>query len=94
MTCGTEQDQYLTYFGTYGYKKETMHKNVYGNPKELKFENRKYYVPEDYEFYLTNVYGNYMTPPPVENRIPEHGGSRIDFGKYENIQLVNGEISY
>lgn len=94
MTCGSESDQYLTYFGTYGHKKETMPRIVYGNPRELKFENRNYFVPHDFDYYLKKVYGDYTTLPPIEDRNPQHGGSSINFGKYDNIELVDGNILF
>lgn len=94
MTCGSESDQYFTYFGTYGHKKETMPRAVYGNPRELKFENRNYFVPHDSDYYLKKVYGDYMTLPPIEDRNPQHGGLHINFGKYANIELVDGKILF
>lgn len=36
------------------------------------FEDVQLYIPEKYEQYLTVMYGDYMTLPKEENRIPEH----------------------
>ncbi len=36
------------------------------------FEDTELYIPTGYDDYLTAAYGDYMTPPPVENRVPEH----------------------
>lgn len=52
--------------------KEIMPKSVYGAPIKVPFEDDYFNAPADYDTYLTKVYGNYMQPPPVEQRIPLH----------------------
>lgn len=37
-----------------------------------KFENIEIFIPENYDTYLSNIYGNYMTLPSEENRKPKH----------------------
>lgn len=40
---------------------------------ELKpFHNTEFMIISRYDDYLTAQFGDYMTPPPVENRVPEH----------------------
>ncbi len=39
-----------------------------------KFEDFECYVPRVYDELLTKKYGDYMTPPPVEQRVPRHSG--------------------
>lgn len=58
--------------------------NSLAQPKELlekvtmiKFENDDFNTFQDYDLYLTNLYGDYMTPPP-EN---ERGGHSDTLGK-------------
>lgn len=36
------------------------------------FENRKFYIPKAYDSILKNIYGDYMTLPPVEKRGSKH----------------------
>lgn len=38
----------------------------------IKFEDRNVYIPASYNDILTHIYGDYMTLPPVENRISLH----------------------
>ena len=38
----------------------------------LQFEGVTINVPNDYDKYLTYVYGDYMTPPPVEKQVTPH----------------------
>lgn len=41
-------------------------------PTEYEFEGRKFYGVKDYDKYLTTIFGDYMTPPPVEQRVLHH----------------------
>lgn len=42
------------------------------NLTKLKFEGEWFMAVEDYDTLLTAIYGDYMTPPPVEERKPSH----------------------
>lgn len=53
----------------YGTFKEIMDKTIFSNTLEEKFEGKLYPIPYGYDQYLTNLYGDYMVPPPVYNRV-------------------------
>ena len=40
--------------------------------KLQKFEDAEFWISEHYDNYLSTVYGDYMTPPKKEDRIPIH----------------------
>lgn len=61
------------YYGAWGAEREMCKREVYGTPKLYKFEDGEMYLPEDADKYLTTMYGDYMTPPPVEKRVSHHG---------------------
>lgn len=43
-------------------------KKVYGEPVKVEFEGKFYNAPQDWDLLLTQIYGDYMTPPPEEKR--------------------------
>lgn len=52
--------------------KEIVPINYYNNITNHKFENKDYYIPIKYDEFLTSIYGDYMTPPPIEKRKAHH----------------------
>lgn len=53
-------------------KKEIMPREVYSEYIELPFENHQFFALKDYDFYLSHIYGDYMTPPPENERATHH----------------------
>lgn len=51
--------------GAYGYKKESVKRELFGTPTLVEFEGRKYYAPERAHDFLMHYYKNYMQLPPV-----------------------------
>lgn len=52
----------------YAYEKQCMPREIYGKARLLDFCGRQYYAPEKYTEYLTRLYGDFMTLPPVEQQ--------------------------
>ena len=73
----------ITYLSEYAIKKGYLLRSVYLPAKDCKFEDRVYKVPNDVDFYLKNMYGDYMTLPKEEDRI-SHGVLRLSFDTKEN----------
>lgn len=63
------------------HQKEIVERNWFGEPKLMDFEDAKIFVPSDYDGYLKNVYGDYMTPPPVEKQKTHHNYISLDLNK-------------
>ena len=47
-------------------------KDILGNGLEMQFENLLLNIPEKYDLFLKQLYGDYMQLPPVEKRKGEH----------------------
>lgn len=48
---------------------------AYNNKISIEFEGRFFAAPEEYDYILTTIYGDYMTPPPENERFFGHEGS-------------------
>lgn len=59
-------------------KKEIMPCKVYSDSMDVKFEGYTLKAPLEADQYLRNLYGDYMTLPPVEKRIGHHDAIVID----------------
>lgn len=57
--------------GVYG-EKEAMEADIYSDFVYLDFEGKKFRAPVLYDKFLTNLYGDYMTPPPEDKRGTGH----------------------
>ncbi len=67
------------YCGAWG-AKEIVPKEYFGNGLIGEFEGLSVRIPQDYDKYLTSLYGDYMTPPPPEKRVGHHYVTKIDLG--------------
>lgn len=63
-----ECDYFTDAVCTYG-AKGVFKKTVLGEGAFYEFEGLKLRGPEDYDAYLSQLYGDYMTPPPPQNRV-------------------------
>lgn len=48
-------------------------KDLFDGFVDLNFEGIRVQCIEQYDFFLTQVYGDYMQLPPIEERVPHHG---------------------
>lgn len=70
-------DMLINFGGIYG-KREIMPAEWYGDGALIEFEGMLVSVPCEYDKVLTSLYGDYMTPPPVEKRVTHHHTTVID----------------
>lgn len=66
-----KEDYFVNLFGAYKFK-EMFPKSWFKDGVELPFENIKLICPVEYDKVLTQMYGDYMTPPPEEQRTLHH----------------------
>lgn len=78
----TEDTDYRLFFaGRYRLKTSFYHKSVLGKPQMVPFEDTYMPVPEKYDDWLKQIFGDYMTPPPIEKQVGLHL-TDVDFGDY------------
>ena len=73
-------DSLINYCGAWGFK-EMFPKSVYGSGRLYPFEDLMLNGPEDYDTVLSQMYGDYMTPPP-ENKRSRHS---VEFAAEQSI---------
>lgn len=56
----------------YNYIKQTIPVSKYCPPRVTDFEGEKLQIPNEYEYILTRIYGDYMRLPPEEKRVARH----------------------
>lgn len=61
------------------YAKVTIPEIIFRKTIELPFEDTFFRAPEEYDRYLSSAYGDYMTPPPVEERDDRHQVKQVQF---------------
>ncbi|MDD2496087.1 MAG: LicD family protein, partial [Tissierellia bacterium] len=62
-----ESNYLINLMGAYKLK-EMFHKKYFGNGAKYEFEGMQLNGPKDYNYVLTQLYGDYMTPPPIGDR--------------------------
>lgn len=72
---------YVSFGARFRFKSSFFKKELYSNPVMVDFEDTQLPVPEKYHELLTQIYGAYMTPPPVLEQQGWHM-QKVDFGKY------------
>lgn len=68
----------LNYFTPYPMEKELLKSEWFEKQIRIPFENTTICIMEKYDEYLTQLFGDYMTLPPVEQRISHHDHYFVD----------------
>ncbi len=68
----TDAKYYINYGSPYNLFKETIPICEFEPYAQLEFEGKRYNVPRNWNLYLSNIYGDYMTLPPVEKRVTHY----------------------
>ena len=76
-----DTDYRLFFAGRYRLSTSFYHKSVLGKPQRVQFEDTYLPVPEKYDDWLKQIFGDYMTPPPIDKQQGLHLLD-VDFGKY------------
>lgn len=63
----------MNFYTPYAPLKEICPTEWFKEPTEVPFENTTICIGKGNHHYLTQLYGNYMTPPPKEKQVSHHG---------------------
>ena len=67
-TNSYETSEYVATFMGAAKMKEILPKEVYGDGADYEYEGMIIKGPAQYDIYLSHFYGDYMTPPPLDER--------------------------
>ena len=70
--------------GAYNWRKERHLRTTISEFTTLEFEGEMYPVPKNYDLFLREQYGDYMTPPPLDKQVNKCFVESIDFGPYSS----------
>ncbi len=77
--CHNDQSRCVVNIGSaYGYHKECVQRRYFDHAVELSFGGRFALAPAMWHEYLTDVYGDYMTPPPEDKRYNRHSAVELE----------------
>lgn len=71
------------------YPHEVFPKEWFDEYIMMPFENISVRMPIGYKQYLEQQFGDYMTPPPVENRVSHHPKHHLDLERRLTIKQIN-----
>ena len=81
-------DAFVNFYGPYG-EKEYYKREWFDSYVLCDFCDLKVKLPVNYDEYLTQMYGNYMQPPSVENRVCEHNHYYVNLKR--NLTIVEAQ---
>lgn len=84
----TKDYNIVNYFGAWR-EKEISDYSWFFPLKEFSFDGRKVLGPNNYDAYLKKMYGDYMTPPPIEKRKSHHLHYFIDLSRRYTLEEIH-----
>ena len=82
----------LFYYDVYGLKHVVERKWI-EETILVPFEDIEVRIPKCYQEYLSHIYGDYMTPPPVDKRDDRHVFAFLDMEKRWTLDDIRKELS-
>lgn len=90
---GRVKSDVISSYCHYSYKKNIFRKDMFDDVIELTFEGFEFSCPKNYHEYLSQVYGDYMTPPPKDQQKLPDSIIKLDFGKYSDSKVLDAAIN-
>ena len=70
-----QTDYYINLYSCYSMNKEMIRREWLEHAEKVEFEGKEYLAIGDIDLYLSHMYGDYMTPPPEDQRKALHSES-------------------
>ena len=86
-------DYVLNYYTFYKVEKEIFPKAWFSDAVEKAFEDIVIKLPIGYHEYLSKLFGDYMTPPPVEKQVSHHSHYYCNLKEHLTIDEVRKRLS-
>ena len=88
-----EDSEYCLYYTSIYGMRNVIPKKWVEETILVPFEDVQIRIPKYYHEYLTHIYGDYMTPPPMEKRDDRHAFAFIDMDKRWSLKDIQKELS-
>lgn len=88
-----EDSEYCLYYTSIYGMRNVIPKKWVEETIWVPFEDVQIRIPKYYHEYLTHIYGDYMTPPPIEKRDDRHAFAFIDMDKRWSLDDIRKELS-
>ena len=79
MVKNADSEYIVNIGGAYGYRRESVRRDYFRETADLPFEGHAIQSPAHWHEYLTDFYGDYMTPPPEDKRYNRHSAVEVQF---------------
>jgi lipopolysaccharide cholinephosphotransferase len=76
--------RWVCFGGPYGFDRQSFPSTWFGSGTTQVFENLQFVGPLEWNKYLAQLYGDYMTPPPVSARLSHHNITEVRLGARED----------
>ena len=90
QTYSYEKSEYLTRWREGTPSANILNRSVFGEPVLLPFEDHSFFAPQEYDVYLTHVYGNYMERKRMDSGL-RHDTSANDIARLFEKNLKSQE---
>ena len=87
-THSYEKSTFLTRWREGGITANLVNRSVFGEPVLLPFEDHSFFAPQEYDVYLTHVYGNYMERKRMDSGL-RHDTSANEITRSFKENLMN-----
>lgn len=85
------ENYYIVYAGGYG-ARDVWNPKWFEGVVMMTYETTQIAMPSGYHEMLTQVYGDYMTPPPIEQRVTHHAHYYFNLEKRVTIEEARKEL--